>query len=102
MLVAELQHRTRNLISIVGATVEKILRTSKTFDDFKASFQDRIGALGRVQGLLFRMKEDDRVTFDELIETELWQRSELTLRAITGRRRTNTAKGQKPPSVSIS
>ncbi len=71
VLVAELQHRTRNLISVVGATVEKILKTSKTFDDFKASFRDRIGALGRVQGLLFRMKEDDRVTFDELIETEL-------------------------------
>jgi two-component sensor histidine kinase len=65
------RNRPRNLISVVGATVEKILRTSKAFDDFKASFRDRIGALGRVQGLLFRMKEDDRVTFDELIETEL-------------------------------
>ena len=71
VLVAELQHRTRNLISVVGATVQRTLGTSKTFDDFKASFQDRIEALGRVQGLLFRMKEDDRVTFDELIETEL-------------------------------
>jgi PAS domain S-box-containing protein len=71
VLVAELQHRTRNLISVVGATVQTTLKTSKTFDDFKASFQDRIEALGRVQGLLFRMKEDDRVTFDELIETEL-------------------------------
>jgi PAS domain S-box-containing protein len=71
LLVAELQHRTRNLISVVSATAEKTLRASKTFGDFKASFQDRIGALGRVQGLLFRMKEDDRVTFDELIETEL-------------------------------
>jgi PAS domain S-box-containing protein len=71
VLVAELQHRTRNLIGVISATVEKILRTSKTFDDFKASFQNRIGALGRVQGLLFRMKEDDHLTFDELIETEL-------------------------------
>jgi PAS domain S-box-containing protein len=71
VLVAELQHRTRNLISVISATVDKILRTSKTFDEFKSSFQDRIGALGRVQGLLFRMKDDDRVTFDELIETEL-------------------------------
>jgi PAS domain S-box-containing protein len=70
-LVAELQHRTRNLISVISATVEKTLRTSKTFDAFKASFQDRIGALGRVQGLLSRMKENERVTFDELIETEL-------------------------------
>jgi PAS domain S-box-containing protein len=71
VLVAELQHRTRNLISVISATVEKTLRTSKTFDDFKASFRDRMGALGRVQGLLSRMKENDRVTFDELIETEL-------------------------------
>jgi PAS domain S-box-containing protein len=71
VLVAELQHRTRNLISVVGATVQTTLKASNTFDDFKASFQDRIEALGRVQGLLFRMKEDDRVTFDELIETEL-------------------------------
>jgi PAS domain S-box-containing protein len=71
VLVAELQHRTRNLISVVGATVQTTLKTGKTFDDFKATFQDRIEALGRVQGLLFRMKEDDRVTFDELIETEL-------------------------------
>jgi two-component system CheB/CheR fusion protein len=71
VLVAELQHRTRNLISVVGATADKILRTSKTFDDFKASFHDRLGALGRVQGLLFHMKENDRITFDELIEAEL-------------------------------
>ena len=71
VLVAELQHRTRNLISVVSATVEKILSTSTTFDNFKASFRDRIGALGRVQGLLFHLKENDRVTLDELIETEL-------------------------------
>jgi two-component sensor histidine kinase len=71
VLVGELQHRTRNLISVVGAMADKTLRTSKTFDDFKASFQDRLGTLGCVQGLLFRMKEGDRLNFDELIETEL-------------------------------
>jgi PAS domain S-box-containing protein len=77
VLVAELQHRTRNLISVISATVENTLRVSKTFDDFKASFRDRIGALGRVQGLLSRvnMKENDRVTFDELVETELTAQS---------------------------
>ena len=71
VLVGELQHRTRNLISVVGAMADKTLRTSKTFADFKASFQDRLGTLGCVQGLLFRMKEGDRLNFDELIETEL-------------------------------
>jgi two-component sensor histidine kinase len=71
LLVGELQHRTRNLISVVSAIADKTLRTSKTLDGFKASFQDRLGALARVQGLLFRLNEDERVTFDELIETEL-------------------------------
>jgi PAS domain S-box-containing protein len=75
VLVAELQHRTRNLISVISATVEKTLRASKTFGGFKASFQDRIQALGRVQGLLSRIEENDHVTFDELVETELTAQS---------------------------
>jgi two-component sensor histidine kinase len=70
-VAAELQHRTRNLISVVGTIADNTLRTSNTFDDFKASYHDRLEALGRAQGLLFRKKESGRVTFDELIETEL-------------------------------
>jgi two-component system, chemotaxis family, CheB/CheR fusion protein len=45
--------------------------TSNTFEDFKASYHDRLGALARAQGILFRMKKGDRVTFDELVNTEL-------------------------------
>jgi two-component sensor histidine kinase len=71
VLVGELQHRTRNLISVVAAIADRTLRTSKSFDEFKTSFQDRLGALARVQSLFFRMKEGDRVAFDELLETEL-------------------------------
>jgi hypothetical protein len=48
-----------------------ILKTSKTFDDFGATFQDRLEVLGRAQGLLVRTYEGGRVTFDELINTEL-------------------------------
>jgi two-component sensor histidine kinase len=70
-VVAELQHRTRNLISIVGTIATGTLRTSKTFDDFRTTFQDRLEVLGRAQGLLFRTHEGGRVTFDELINTEL-------------------------------
>jgi two-component sensor histidine kinase len=70
-VVAELQHRTRNLISVVGAMAKGTLKASKTFDDFGATFQDRLEVLGRTQGLLFRAKEGGRVTFDELINTEL-------------------------------
>ena len=70
VVVAELQHCTRNLISVVGTIADNTLRTSNTFDDFKVSYHDRLDVLGRVQGLLFRNK-GGRVTFDELIETEL-------------------------------
>jgi two-component sensor histidine kinase len=70
-VVAELQHRTRNLISVVGTMAKGTLRTSKTFDDFSTTFQDRLEVLGRAQGLLFRAHEGGRVTFDELINTEL-------------------------------
>jgi two-component sensor histidine kinase len=69
-VVAELQHRTRNLISVVGAIADRTLKSSKTFDDFGATFQDRLEVLGRAQGLLFRA-EGGRVTFDELINAEL-------------------------------
>jgi two-component sensor histidine kinase len=71
VVVAELQHRTRNLISVVGTIADNTLRTSSTFDDFKTSYHDRLDVLGRVQGLLFRKQDGGRVTFDELIETEL-------------------------------
>lgn len=70
-VVAELQHRTRNLISVVGTIAKGTLKSSKTFDDFEATFQDRLEVLGRAQGLLFRTHEGGRVTFDELINTEL-------------------------------
>jgi two-component sensor histidine kinase len=70
-VVAELQHRTRNLISIAGTIAKRTLKTSKTFDDFEASFQDRLEVLGRTQGLLFRAEAGGQVTFDELISTEL-------------------------------
>jgi two-component sensor histidine kinase len=70
-VVAELQHRTRNLISIVGTIAKRTLKTSKTFDNFENSFQDRLEVLGRTQGLLFRAEAGGQVTFDELINTEL-------------------------------
>jgi len=49
-IVAELQHRTRNLISVVGTIAKGTLRSSKTFDDFSTTFQDRLEVLGRAQG----------------------------------------------------
>jgi two-component system CheB/CheR fusion protein len=49
---------------------KRTLRTSQTFEDFSATFQDRLEVLGRTQGLLFRATEGSRITFDELINIE--------------------------------
>ena len=71
VLVAELQHRTRNLMGVVRSTTENTLRSSESLDDFAPRFRDRIGALARVNGLLSRLNEHDRVTFDEVIGAEM-------------------------------
>ena len=70
-LVAELQHRTRNLMAVIRAIADKTARSRSNLTDFLDDFRDRLAALARVQGLLSRINENDRVTFDELIETEL-------------------------------
>ena len=71
VLVGELQHRTRNLMGVVRAMADRTIATSDNLPDFRTRFRDRLEALARVQGLLSRLEEHDRVTFDELIRTEL-------------------------------
>ncbi len=71
ILVAELQHRTRNLIGVVRQMADKTARASTDLADFRTRYRDRLDALARVQGLLSRLKEHDRVAFDELVRTEL-------------------------------
>ncbi|ONG56119.1 chemotaxis protein [Pseudoroseomonas deserti] len=71
VLVAELQHRTRNLMAVVRKMAQKTARSSSDLDDFRERFRGRLDSLARVQGLLSRLNEHDRVTFDELVQTEL-------------------------------
>jgi PAS domain S-box-containing protein len=71
VLVAELQHRTRNLMGVVRATASRTLESSASLADFENRFETRIDALARVQGLLSRLDEHDRVGFDELLRSEL-------------------------------
>ncbi|MGI4946816.1 MAG: sensor histidine kinase, partial [Janthinobacterium lividum] len=71
VLVAELQHRTRNLIAVVRSVADKTLAGSATLDDFRARFRDRLSALSRVQGLLSRLADGERVTFGALVRAEL-------------------------------
>jgi two-component system, chemotaxis family, CheB/CheR fusion protein len=76
ILVGELQHRTRNLISVVMAMVDRTAVSGQTVDEFRASFGDRLLALARVHGLLSRAVPGDRVTFDSLLQSELSAQSE--------------------------
>jgi PAS domain S-box-containing protein len=71
VLVAELQHRTRNLIGVVRAVADKAMARAANLADFRLRFRDRLDALARVQNLLSRLGDGERVTFDELIRSEL-------------------------------
>ncbi len=71
VLVAELQHRTRNLMGVVRSMADKTVRASTDLGDFRSKFRDRLDALARVQGLLSRLNEHDRVTFDALVRSEI-------------------------------
>ena len=56
---------------IVRSVADRTRAGSRALEDFKGRFRDRMGALARVNGLLSRLHEGDRVTFDELIAAEL-------------------------------
>ena len=71
VLVAELQHRTRNLIGVVQVLADKAVRSSRDLVDFHQRFGHRMQALVRAQQLLSRLDESDRVTFDTLLGAEL-------------------------------
>ncbi len=71
VLVGELQHRTRNLMAVVLAASDKTHDSSSDLADFRHRFRDRLEALSRTQAVLSRLTEPDRVTFDQLLESEL-------------------------------
>ena len=71
VLVAELQHRTRNLITVVRSLSDRTVGNASSLEDFKGRFGRRLAALSRVQGLLSHLSAGERVDFDELLRSEL-------------------------------
>lgn len=71
VLVAELQHRTRNIMAVVQAVTMRTLRGAASLDDFRGCIDERLGALARVQGLLSRRESGTHVAFDALLREEL-------------------------------
>jgi PAS domain S-box-containing protein len=69
-LIAELQHRTRNLLALVRSISMQTRAASTTLADYAVEFNDRLAALSRVQGLLSR-GDDAPVTLQDLVLMEL-------------------------------
>ena len=71
VLVAELQHRTFNLLGMIRSMAYATVRGSPDLATFRIEFGKRIAALARVQRLLSQLRDDDRISFDEIIRGEL-------------------------------
>ncbi len=70
VLVGELQHRTRNLITIVAAIASQTLSNAISLEDFENRFSRRLEALSRVQGLISHAGEGS-ITIGRLVRMEL-------------------------------
>lgn len=70
VMVAELQHRTRNLIAVVRSIAQQTMKASEGLDSFRHAFGDRLAALSRVQGLLSQAN-DTQITIGALLHSEL-------------------------------
>jgi PAS domain S-box-containing protein len=70
VLVAELQHRTRNLIAVVQSIADQTLDTVDSLGEFESRFNNRLEALSRVQSLLSRA-DNEPITLGALVVMEL-------------------------------
>jgi signal transduction histidine kinase len=71
VLATELQHRTRNVLGVVRAIADRTIAQSSSLNQFRDAFQERLKALARVNGLLSRLNNRERITFSELVRSEL-------------------------------
>ena len=70
LLMAELQHRTRNLLAVVQSVANQTARSSASIESFAAEFVSRLRALSRVQSLIARV-DAEMIDLHELVMAEL-------------------------------
>jgi PAS domain S-box-containing protein len=70
VLMAELQHRTRNLLAVVESVANQTARSSSSIPAFVAEFVSRLRALSRVQSLIARV-DAAAVDLRALVSAEL-------------------------------
>ncbi|HET7333454.1 sensor histidine kinase, partial [Dyella sp.] len=71
VLNTELQHRTRNLLSVIQVIFDRTRAKHTTLESFADVFSSRLDAISRVQTYLSRLVQGEKVTFDGLLRTEL-------------------------------
>jgi PAS domain S-box-containing protein len=70
VLLAEVQHRTRNLLAVVQSLARQTMKSSRSVDEFAEKYESRLGALSRVQTLLAQT-DNQPIDLRELVEGEL-------------------------------
>jgi two-component sensor histidine kinase len=70
VLLSELQHRTRNLLSLVQAIARQTTKSSTSLSEFSAQFESRLAALSRVQGVLAHT-DHGPVKLEQIVRGEL-------------------------------
>lgn len=70
VLLAELQHRTRNLLAVVQALARQTMRSQTTLEGFAVEFESRLRALSRAQALVASTARET-VALRALVEMEI-------------------------------
>jgi len=70
LLLAELQHRVKNVLAVVRSVVARTVETSASLEDFASHFDGRLSTLARTQNILTR-RGDTTVDLEELVRDEL-------------------------------
>ncbi|MET4092352.1 PAS domain S-box protein [Bradyrhizobium sp. S3.5.5] len=70
VLLAEVQHRTRNLLAVVQSLARQTMKSTHSAEEFAQEYEGRLGALSRIQALLART-DNEPIDMRELVEGEL-------------------------------
>jgi two-component system CheB/CheR fusion protein len=70
LLMAELQHRVRNILAVVRSITSRTLEASDDLEEFSSHFEGRLHALARAQGVLAR-NVGGAADVDEIVREEL-------------------------------
>lgn len=68
-MLAELQHRVRNILAVVRSLAGRTVETSGSLEDFASHFDGRLASLGRIHNVLART-EDATIEIGELVRDE--------------------------------